>query len=166
MKNVFGNNISITLFGESHGGAVGCVIDGLAPGIAVDEGFINARLDQRRARGKISTPRKEADEVIFLSGIKDGYTEGTPVALMIKNTNTASEAYSDIENIPRPSHADYAAECKYHGYQDKRGGGHFSGRLTAPIVAAGAIILRALNERGIFIGTHIKSLYGVCDRDW
>ena len=166
MKNVFGNNISVTLFGESHGSAVGCVIDGLAPGIAVDEEFINARLDQRRAKGKISTPRKEADEVIFLSGIKDGYTEGTPVALMIKNTNTESSAYSNIENTPRPSHADYAAEIKYHGYQDKRGGGHFSGRLTAPIVAAGALIMKALRDLGIYVGTHIKSLCGICDRDF
>ncbi len=166
MKNTFGNNISITLFGESHGAAIGCVIDGLAPGIKIDNEFIKKAMEKRAARGDISTPRKEADEVEFISGIKNGFTEGTPICLLIRNTNTSSEAYSKYENTPRPSHADLCAEYKYHGYQDKCGGGHFSGRITAPIVAAGAIIRTALLKKGIKIGTHIKRLHGVADREF
>lgn len=164
MKNVFGNAITVTLFGESHGEAIGAVLDGIAPGIEIDMDYIKDKLIKRQARGDISTPRKEPDEPIFLSGIKDGVTEGTPIAIIIRNTNTQSSAYSKLESIPRPSHADYAAECKYHGYQDKRGGGHFSGRITAALVACGAILSRALIDKGIHIGTHIKSLHGVQDR--
>lgn len=166
MRNTFGNNISVTLFGESHGPAIGCVIDGLAPGIKIDTEYINACLTMRAARGDISTPRCEADEVEFLSGVKNGTTEGTPVALIIRNTNTKSAAYSPLEATPRPSHADYTAECKYHGYQDKAGGGHFSGRITAPLVAAGSIIRYALMARGIKIGTHIKALHTIPDREF
>ena len=164
MKNTFGNNLTVTLFGESHGPAVGCVIDGLAPGIKIDMENVRHCLMQRAARGDISTPRQEADEVEILSGVKDLTTEGTPVCLIIKNTTKISSAYSALENTPRPSHADYTAEMKYHGYQDKAGGGHFSGRLTAPLVAAGAIVRQALLALGIKIGTHIKELHGVADR--
>ena len=163
MKNTFGNNITVTLFGESHGAAVGCVIDGLAPGIKIDREILLRSMNQRRAVGAISTARQEADEVQFLSGVKNGVTEGTPVCLVINNADKHSSAYSELENTPRPSHADYAAECKYHGYQDKAGGGHFSGRLTAPLVAAGAILRGALLEKGIKIGTHISRLHGVTD---
>lgn len=164
MKNVFGNNITVTLFGESHAAAVGCVIDGIAPGIKINTGYINTKLAMRAARGDISTPRQERDEVEFLCGVKDGYTEGTPICIVIKNVNTNSSAYDTLEYTPRPSHADYTAECKYAGFQDKRGGGHFSGRITAPLVAAGAIISYALLEKGINIGTHIKFLHGISDR--
>ena len=166
MKNSFGNNITVTLFGESHGEAIGCVIDGLAPGIVIDEAAIDAALAQRRGEASISTARREGDAVSFLSGVKDGVTEGTPVCLVIKNECAKRDDYSALAATPRPSHADYAAECKYHGYQDASGGGHFSGRLTAPIVAAGAIIAGALKERGIYIGTHVLSLGGVRDRDF
>ncbi len=166
MKNTFGNNLTVTLFGESHGPAIGCVIDGLAPGIKIDFEYIRLCLAQRQARGDISTPRHEADEPEFISGVKNGVTEGTPVCLLIRNANTKSESYSPYENTPRPSHADYTAECKYHGFQDKSGGGHFSGRITAPIVAAGALVRRALSDRGIEIATHIKSLHGINDRDF
>lgn len=166
MKNTFGNNISVTLFGESHGEAIGCVIDGLAPGIQIDSGYIKNCLLQRAARSDISTPRTEADEPIFLSGVKNGFTEGTPICILIKNTNTNSVAYSELEFTPRPSHADLTAEYKYHGYQDKAGGGHFSGRITAPLVAAGALIKCALRDKGIKIGTHIKALHGISDRDF
>lgn len=166
MKNSFGNNITLTLFGESHGPAIGCVIDGLAPGIKIDEDYIRLCLSQRAARSDISTPRREADEPIFLSGIKNGYTEGSPIAIIIKNENTNSTSYIPYESTPRPSHADFTAECKYHGYQDKAGGGHFSGRITAPIVAAGAIIRSALLKKGIKIGTHIKMLHGIEDRNF
>ncbi len=166
MKNTFGNNLTVTLFGESHGPAIGCVIDGLAPGIKIDSDYIKLCLSQRQASGNISTPRHEADIPEFLSGVKNGYTEGTPVCIIIRNSNTKSEAYSKYENTPRPSHADYPAECKYHGFQDKSGGGHFSGRITAPIVAAGAVIRSALQNKGIKIATHIKSLREISDRDF
>ena len=166
MKNTFGNNLSVTLFGESHGEAIGCVIDGLAPGIEIDTDYVKNCLLQRAARSDISTPRKEKDEPIFLSGVKNGFTEGTPICILIKNENTNSSSYADYEFTPRPAHADLTAEYKYHGYQDKRGGGHFSGRITAPLVAAGAIIKRALEKCGIKIGTHIKCLHGIYDRDF
>lgn len=166
MKNTFGNNLTVTLFGESHGAAVGCVIDGLAPGIKIDFDYVKHCLIQRAARSDISTPRKEADCPEFISGVKDGITEGTPICILIKNTNVNSNAYADYEFTPRPSHADLTAEYKYHGYQDKAGGGHFSGRITAPLVAAGALIRNALSNLGINIGTHIKSLHGINDRNF
>lgn len=164
MKNTFGNNLTVTLFGESHGAAIGCVIDGLSPGIKIDMDFINLCLRQRASSSDISTPRKEADEVEFLSGVKNLVTEGTPVCLIIRNTAKKSSDYAALADTPRPSHADYTAEMKYHGYQDKAGGGHFSGRVTAPLVAAGAIVRCALSGLGIKIGTHIKELHGISDR--
>ena len=166
MKNTFGNNLSVTLFGESHGEAIGCVIDGIAPGIKIDNEYVKGCLLQRAARSDISTPRREADEPIFVSGVKNGVTEGTPVCILIKNENVRSGAYCEIEFTPRPSHADLTAEYKYPGDPDKAGGGHFSGRITAPLVAAGAVIRRALLEKGIKIGTHIKTLHGISDRDF
>lgn len=162
MKNTFGNTIALTLFGESHGEAIGAVLDGLAPGIRIDNEYIAKKLSLRRPCGKISTSRVEADEYKIISGVFNGYTTGTPLTIIIPNTNTQSKAYTP--EIPRPGHADYTAECKYHGFQDYRGGGHFSGRLTAPIVAAGAILSLALEEKGIYIGTHIASLHGERDR--
>ncbi len=166
MKNTFGNAICVTLFGESHGEAIGAVVDGLAPGIAIDDEYINRRLDERRPNGKNSTSRCEADEYSIISGVFEGYTTGTPLTLIIKNTNTKSGDYSFFKDMPRPSHADYAANVKYRGYQDYRGGGHFSGRVTAALVAVGAIIRRALENKGVYIGTHISALHGVRDRDF
>ena len=163
MKNTYGNNLTVTLFGESHGPAIGCTVDGISPGVKIDIDYINERLGERQAKGDISTPRHEADKVNFLSGVKDGFTTGTPITIVIENTNTKSSSYLDYEFTPRPGHADYAAECKFHGFQDKRGGGHFSGRVTAALVAAGAICRYALESKGIFIGTHIKRLGGVED---
>ena len=145
MKNTFGNNISITLFGESHGEAIGCVLDGIAPGIEVDEAFIADQMEKRKGINSISTPRREADKVRILSGVFEGKTTGTPIALMIENQTQHSKDYSATKDLARPSHADYTAQCKYHGYQDYRGGGHFSGRITAPLVAAGAICLKAIS---------------------
>ena len=164
MKNTFGQNISITLFGESHGSEIGAVIDGLAPGIAVDTDYIKEKLSLRRPSGRISTARSEKDEFRIVSGVFDGYTTGTPLCLMIPNADTHSKDYSKLKDTPRPSHADYTAICKYHGFSDYRGGGHFSGRLTAPIVAVGAIVMKALEDKGIRIGTHIASLGGVKDK--
>lgn len=164
MKNTFGNSLSITLFGESHGEAVGAVIDGLAPGIKTDEEFIAKQMNKRKAVGKISTERHEDDKVQIISGVFGGFTTGAPLTILIKNSNAKSEDYQRA--ALRPGHADYSAFCKYKGFEDYRGGGHFSGRLTAPIVAAGAIILKALNRKGIYIGTHIKKCAGVSDRDF
>lgn len=162
MKNTFGNSVTLTLFGESHGPRIGAVLDGLAPGILVDEKRIAHQLSLRRPFGKISTARVEPDLVEIVSGVFEGRTTGTPLCILIPNTNTKSADYQ--KGLPRPGHADYTAECKYHGYQDYRGGGHFSGRLTAPLVAAGAILLSALEEKGIYVGTHILQLEKVRDR--
>lgn len=166
MKNTIGNNFTVTLFGESHGEAIGCVIDGIAPGITVDEEFIASQVEKRKGINSISTPRREADKVKILSGVFEGKTTGTPVCLMIENGNTQSKDYSLTRYLARPGHADYTAECKYHGYQDFRGGGHFSGRLTAPLVAAGAIAISALRKKGIYIGTHISRCGDIADRDF
>ena len=166
MKNTFGNSVSYTLFGESHGEEIGIIIDGLAPGIEIDEEYINLQLSRRRPNGKISTSRVEKDEYRIVSGVWDGKTTGTPICILIPNTSKKSGDYSSLATLPRPGHADFAAECKYHGFQDYRGGGHFSGRLTAPIVAAGAIARSALMKKGIYIGTHIKSIADQSDREF
>jgi len=123
-------------------------------------------LTLRRPSGKISTPRKEKDEFRIVSGILNSKTTGTPITILIPNENVKSDDYSKMRTIARPSHADYTAECKYHGFQDSRGGGHFSGRITAALVAAGAICKYALEQKGIFIGTHVKKCAGVSDREF
>ena len=166
MKNTFGTSVAVTLFGESHGAYIGAVIDGLAPGIDVDEAYINFMLSLRRPDGKISTPRKEEDKFKIVSGVINGKTTGTPVTILIPNENIKSDDYTQIAKVARPSHADYTAECKYHGFQDARGGGHFSGRVTAALVAAGAICKYALEQKGIYIGTHIKKCAGIFDKDF
>ena len=139
MKNNFGTNISWTLFGESHGPAIGITLDGLPAGFKVDMEQIKSDMDKRKATGKISTQRHEADEVHILSGMYNGYTTGTALTILIENQNTKSKDYSAFHGRLRPGHADFTAFEKYNGYQDYRGGGHFSGRLTACIVAAGSI---------------------------
>ncbi len=161
MKNTLGQNVSVTLFGESHGAAVGAVLDGLAAGIGVDSEFIAAQLRLRRPAGKISTPRVEKDEFQILSGVYNGKTTGTPICIVIPNENTRSEDYGDTRFKMRPSHADFTANIKYHGFEDFRGGGHFSGRITAGIVAVGAIAISALLEKDIKIETNISRLGGV-----
>ena len=166
MKNTFGNSISLTLFGESHGAYIGAVLDGLAPGISINEDFIRSQLDKRRPVGKIGTARHEADEFQIVSGAFEGKTTGTPLTILIPNTAQHSKDYSATRSLARPGHADYTAYAKYHGYEDYRGGGHFSGRVTAALVAAGAILISALREKGIVIGTHIRSCGGVADTDF
>ncbi len=163
MKNTFGQSITVTLFGESHGTEIGAVIDGIAPGIKIDSEYIDKKLSLRRPVGKISTARCEKDEYRILSGVFNGYTTGTPIAITIPNSDTRSSDYKCFTETPRPSHADYTAECKYHSFQDYRGGGHFSGRLTAPIVLAGSILESALLKKGIKIATHISYLGGISD---
>lgn len=163
MKNTFGNNVSVTLFGESHGEAIGAILDGLPAGIGVDEDFISHQLDLRRPVGKISTPRQETDKFTIASGLFNGKTTGTPISIIIPNENTQSKDYSKTYGKARPGHADYTAFMKYNGCEDYRGGGHFSGRITAGLVAAGAIAISALDKKGIKIGTHISKCAGVSD---
>ena len=161
MKNTFGTSVSVTLFGESHGPEIGAVVDGLAPGLPVDESFIAAQLTLRRPAGKISTARQEADAFRIVSGVFEGRTTGTPLAILIPNEDTRSRDY--LRGPARPGHADLAAFAKYHGFEDYRGGGHFSGRITAALVAAGAVVIPALRAKGIRIGTHIARCAGIDD---
>ncbi len=163
MKNTFGESVAVTLFGESHGEAIGAVLDGIAPGIKVDEAFISSQLNLRRPNGEISTKRREPDNFKILSGVYNGKTTGTPIAIIIENTDTKSKDYNKFSSVARPGHADYTAFCKYHGFEDYRGGGHFSGRITAALVAIGSILISALKNKGIYIGTHIKSCGSVFD---
>ena len=166
MKDTFGQSVSVTIAGESHGPALVAVLSGLAPGIPVEEAFIAAQLTRRRPAGAISTARREEDKFQILSGVFGGLTTGTPITILIPNENTISRDYAELATTARPGHADYAAQCKYHGYQDYRGGGHFSGRVTAALVAAGAVALSALARKNIRIGTHIASCGGVRDREF
>lgn len=165
MKNSIGNHITVTLFGESHGMGLGAIIDGMAPGVSVDTDYIAKQMELRKPHGKISTQRKEADEVKILSGVFEGKTTGTPISLVIENGAQHSKDYSKTKDLARPGHADYTANEKYHGYQDYRGGGHFSGRITAALVAAGAIAKKALEDKGIYIGTHIAKCGTILDRE-
>lgn len=166
MKNTFGNALKITLFGESHGDAIGAVIDGLTPGIKIDYEFIDRQLNRRRSKTQVCTQRVEKDDYRIISGVFEGHTTGTPLCIVIPNRDTKSSDYQLFSSVARPGHADYTANCKYHGYQDYRGGGHFSGRITVALVAAGAIIQSALEKKGIYVGTHIKKCADVCDRDF
>ena len=166
MKNTIGNEITLTVFGESHGEAVGGVLDGLPPGMKIDYDEIKMMMGRRHGDSRISTARREADIPRFLSGIKDGYTEGTPLAFIIPNENVRRSDYDALRDTPRPSHADLAAELKYLGFQDASGGGHFSGRLTAVYTAAGAVLRSALRQKNILIATHISFLHGIRDRSF
>ena len=166
MQSVIGNSIKLSLFGESHGSMIGVVIDGLAPGIKLDTKFIQEQLDKRKPKGKISTQRHEEDDFKIVSGYFNGYTTGTPLCIMIENKAQKSKDYEKIRDLMRPSHADYTAEKKYLGYQDFRGGGHFSGRITASLVAVGAICIQILREKGIVLGTHILKCKDEEDRNF
>ncbi len=163
MKNTLGNNISITLFGESHGEGIGAVLDGLPAGLPVNTDFISHQLSLRRPSGKISTPRREGDAFKIISGSFNGKTTGTPMCIIIENENTKSADYSKNYGKARPGHADFTAFMKYNGCEDYRGGGHFSGRVTAALVAAGAVCIDALKCKNIFVGTHIKECAGISD---
>ena len=154
MKSSMGTNLIITLFGKSHGKLVGAVLDGLAAGIKINESFISDQLKLRSGDERISTARREQDEIEFVSGVFNGYSDGGPLCVIIKNNNTISSDYH--KDILRPSSADYSAYCKYHGYQDYRGSGYFSARVTAPVVALAAIIIELLQKKGIYISSHIK----------
>lgn len=163
MKNVLGNNITLTVFGESHGEKIGAVIDGLCAGIKIDESFINQCLSKRRPQGNGETARVELDNYQIVSGVFNGFSTGSPICILIDNQNVKSKDYESIKDLARPSHVDYVVNEKYHGFADYRGGGHFSGRITAPIVATGAIMLKALENLNIKIGTHILKCGSVND---
>ena len=163
MKSTFGKNLIVSLFGESHGAAIGATLDGLAPGIPLDLDGIRHQLDLRRPAGAISTARREADAFQIVSGFFEGYTTGTPLTLLIPNQDTKSRDYAATRFLPRPGHADYTAFAKYEGWQDARGGGHFSGRLTAAAVAAGALCEHVLQTLGVRVYTHIAECAGIAD---
>lgn len=156
--------IKYNVFGESHGKAVGIVIENLPSGIEINEDFILREMKRRQGIGKgITTSRKEDDIPEILSGVFEGKTTGTPLCAIIKNSNTISKDYSKLKTVPRPSHADFVALKRYSGYNDYRGGGHFSGRLTAPLVFAGAIAKTILKEKNIFVGSHILKIMDIED---
>lgn len=162
MSSTYGENLKLSIFGQSHGAGIGMTMDGIPAGLPVDPEVLQQFLN-RRAPGQNdwSTPRKEEDRPEFLSGILDGYTCGAPIAALIRNTNTRSGDYANLKDCPRPGHADYTAQVKYGGFQDAAGGGHFSGRLTAPLCIAGGLCKQWLEEMGIRIGAHILAI-GEC----
>lgn len=164
MSSTYGENIRLSIFGQSHGTAIGMTLDGIPAGLPVDIVSLQAFLN-RRAPGQndYSTPRCEEDAPQFLSGIVDGHTCGAPIAAIIYNKNTRSGDYANLKDCPRPGHADYSAQIKYGGYQDVAGGGHFSGRLTAPLCIAGGLCKQWLERQGIHIAAHISVIAGVAD---
>ena len=164
MSSMWGNSIRIQIFGESHGGGIGVVMDGMPSGEAIDLDELQAFMARRApGQGAYSTARKETDAPEILSGLLDGHTTGAPLAALIRNGDTRSKDYSAMRWLPRPGHADYTAEVRYNGAQDTRGGGHFSGRLTAPLCVAGGIAKQILARRGIFVGAHLLSVGSVWD---
>ena len=164
MSSTFGNTLKLSIFGQSHGPAIGMTLDGIPAGLPIDMDKLEAFL-ARRAPGQkeYATPRSEADKPTFLSGVVNGYTCGAPIATVIQNNNTRSGDYDNLKDCPRPGHADYTAQIKYSGYQDAAGGGHFSGRLTAPLCVAGGLCKQWLATKGVHIAAHIKSIAGIAD---
>ena len=163
MSSTLGEKVRISLFGQSHGEMIGCVIDGLPAGEAVDAEALQAFMSRRAPGGAYTTRRRESDEARVVSGLFQGKTCGAPLCVLIGNTDTRSADYEWMKETPRPGHADYPAEIKYKGFQDYRGGGHFSARLTAALCAAGGIALQILSRRGIDIGAHLLSVGDIAD---
>lgn len=159
--NSYGSNFRISIFGESHGASIGVVLDGVPAGIPLAEEDFLGDLDRRRSGAKGTTPRKESDTPHILSGVFDGCTTGAPIAILFENGNTISSDYSQFREIPRPGHADFTAQVKYNFFNDMRGGGHFSGRLTLTLVAAGVVAKKIVG--GIKINAHITSIAGIDD---
>ena len=164
MSSSFGKNLTVTIFGQSHSPAIGVTVDGFPAGAAVDFEALS-RFLARRAPGNspLSTARKEADAPEFLCGLAGGVTCGAPLTAIIRNTNTRPQDYAELQRIPRPGHADYTANVRYGGHQDSSGGGHFSGRLTAPLCIAGGLCLQFLERRGVRVSARIVSIGGICD---
>ena len=172
MSSTYGDSLKLSIFGQSHGAAIGMTLDGIPAGLPVDLTKLHKFL-VRRAPGQneYSTSRQETDVPEILAGIVDGFTCGAPIAAVIHNTNTQSCDYENLKDCPRPGHADFTAQVKYGGYQDVAGGGHFSGRLTAPLCIAGGMCLQWLENMGIRVGAHIVAIGGVVDEpnvymDW
>jgi chorismate synthase len=166
MSSSYGDNFRISIFGESHASAIGVTIEGLPAGSTVDSGKLQAFLERRApGRDAFSTSRREADAPEFLCGVKNGVATGAPVAAIIRNSDTRSNDYANLANIPRPGHADYPAEVKFGGHQDRAGGGHFSGRLTAPLCIAGGIALQQLERLGVSVSARAVRIGGETDPD-
>ena len=163
MSSMFGETVRLSLFGQSHGEMIGCVLDGLPAGEAVDEEALRAFLRRRAPGGAYATPRKEADIPRVVSGLYEGKTCGAPLCVLIENTDTRSRDYEALRDLPRPGHADFPAQVRHRGFQDVRGGGHFSARVTAALCAAGGIILQILARKGIAVGAHLLSVGDVLD---
>ncbi len=164
MASSYGNNIKITIFGQSHGPVVGVTVEGLPAGLHVDAEELRAFMARRAPGGSLSTPRKEADEVEFISGLYQGHTCGVPLTAVIRNANVRPQDYDNLVWTPRPGHADFTGHIKYGGFEDPSGGGHFSGRLTAPLCIAGALCIQILRAKGIEIAAHIAAIGQVRDR--
>ena len=161
MASVFGNNIKLSIFGQSHSDAIGISFDGLPCGFKIDMQKLQIFLDRRApGRNALTSKRSENDKPEFVSGLFDGKTCGAPIAALIYNEDVKSEDYDDIKDSPRPSHADFTAQCKFRGYQDYRGGGHFSGRLTAALCVAGGIAIQMLERNGITVKAALETVYG------
>ncbi len=167
MSGIYGMNIKMAIYGESHGASIGLVIDGVPPGLKLDLEQIEKEM-ARRAPGKnqFSTQRKESDSFVIQSGFFEGYTTGTPLCVVIKNSDQHSKDYSILKDKMRPGHADYAGFVRYQGFNDYRGGGHFSGRLTAPLVFMGAVAKQALAQAGILVGAHILQIADIKEENF
>ncbi len=164
MSSCWGRNLRVSIFGESHGSAIGCVVDGLPAGEKIDLEALRHFLSRRApGQGAHATARKESDAPEILSGLLDGHTTGAPLAAVIVNCDQHSGDYDSLRDIPRPGHADYPAQIRYRGCQDARGGGHFSGRLTAPMCVAGGIAMQILERRGVIVGAHLLNVGEVDD---
>lgn len=167
MASLWNNRISISIFGESHGAAIGVVIDNLPPGEYIRTEELTAFLARRAPKkNKTSTPRSEQDLPQIMSGIYNNRTTGTPLCAFIQNTDTHSNDYNNVKTLARPGHADYTGTKRYQGFNDVRGGGHFSGRLTAPLVFAGAVCAQILERRGIYTGAHIAEIHNIKDKSF
>lgn len=163
MSSSIGKNIKISIFGESHGLAIGVVIDGFPCGITINEQKIAQQLDRRSTGKKNTSTRKEPDKIEILSGVYQNKTTGTPITILIKNKDYHSNDYTNLQNIARPGHADFTGYVRYQGFNDPRGGGHFSGRLTAPLVVVGAFCDFVLEQKNIWVAGHIYSIKDICD---
>ncbi|MGN0143997.1 MAG: chorismate synthase [Clostridium sp.] len=165
MSGMWGNKLKVSIFGESHGAGIGITIDGLPSGVEIDIDEVLKEMARRApGKSKLSTARKEADKPEILSGFFEGRTTGTPLCAVIRNSDQHSKDYGKLKDLMRPGHADYPGFIRYNGFNDYRGGGHFSGRITAPLVFAGAICKQVLSSKGITIGSHVKSIGNIYDK--
>lgn len=167
MSSSFGKNLKITLFGESHGEQVGAVVDGIAPGLKIDFDQLQIMLNRRKpGQGALTTQRSESDIPQIVSGVVEGVTTGTPICALFQNKDTKSKDYSLYKEVARPGHTDFVANERYNGFQDVRGGGHFSARITAGLVFAGALAKQQLEQEGILICSHIARVGSIEDKDF